>query len=144
MYSLFTVSTPLDSWCNQCLHESADDTIAAERVPGMPNILTWDGWHTFLHHKIIALPSDTFTHILAAIQALGIRLPHPLTRGDLPLHPHPEADAREQRFQTDIRALASTAMKARTAQVKATTSVLKHGAQAMQMASMPSGSYYYN
>jgi hypothetical protein len=123
-----------------------DDTIAAERVPGMPeqNILTWEGWHTYLHHKVVALPSDTFAHLLAAIRAFGIRLPHPLTRGDLPLHPHPEAAAREQRFQLDIRALASTAMKARTAQVNGLASVLKQGAQSIQMASMPAGSYYYN
>jgi hypothetical protein len=106
-----------------------------------PNFLTWDGWHTFLHHKV---PSGTFAHLLAATQALSIERPHSLTRGDLPLYPRPEAAAREQRFQTDIRALASTAMKARTAQVNAMASVLKQGAQNIQMASMPAGSYYYN
>jgi hypothetical protein len=35
-------------------------------------------------------------------------------------------------------------MKARTAQVNAMASVLKQGAQNIQMASMPAGSYYYN
>jgi len=121
------------------------DAIAAETVPGIPNrnILTWNGWHALLHHKILALPSDTYTHLLTAIQALGIKLPQPLTRGDFPLHPHPEAAAREQRFQQDIRALASTAMQARTSQVNAMAGLMRQGAQNMQMASMPAGSFYY-
>jgi hypothetical protein len=74
---------------------------------------------------------------------LGIKLPQPLTRGDFPLHPHPEAAAREQRFQQDIRALASTAMQARTSQVNAMAGLMRQGAQNMQMASMPAGSFYY-
>jgi len=122
------------------------NTIGAECVPGMlkPNILTWDGWHTFLHHKVAALPSETFSHLLAVLRALGIQLPQPLTRGDLPLHPHPEAAAREQKFQHDIRALARTAMHVGAVRANAVAGVLRQGAQAIQMASMPTGSYYYN
>jgi hypothetical protein len=125
--------------------KTTDDAIAAETVPGMPirNILTWNGWHAILHHKILALPSDTYTHLLTAIQVLGIKLPQPLTRGDLPLHPHPEAAAREQRFQQDIRVLAGTAMQARTSQVNAMAGIMRQGAQNIQMASMPAGSFYY-
>jgi len=122
------------------------NTIGAECVPGMPklNVLTWNGWHTFLHHKVAALPSETFSHLLAVLQALRIQLPKPLTRGDLPLHPHPEAAAREEKFQQDIRALARTAIHARAVQANAMAGVLIQGAQAVRVASMPSGSYYYS
>lgn len=123
----------------------ADDIIGAERVPGQQAaILTWDGWHTYLQHKVLAMPSDIFTHLVAALVMLKIQLPHPLKRSDLPLHPHPEAAAREQKFQTDIRQLAATAMQARTIRTNAMAGILRQGAMNMQMASAPSGSYYYN
>lgn len=119
-----------------------DDTIAAERVPGMnpANVLTWDGWHTFLHHKITAMPEDTFMQLINAIRILKINLPHPLTRTDLPLHPFPESSAREQKFQADIRNLATTYREAKSEQVRMMAGILKQGAMNMQMASSP---YYY-
>lgn len=121
-----------------------DDVIGAERVPNLPSaVLTWDGWHTYLHHKVLAMPSDTFTHLLAVFRALGIQLPHPLTRGDLPLHPDPEAAAREQKFQIDIRQLASMAMRVQSARTNAMASLMKQGAMGIQMAAAPSGSYTY-
>lgn len=123
----------------------ADDIIGAARVPGMPTaILTWDGWHTYLHHKVLALPSDTYKDLIAVLGQLNIQLPHPLSRGDLPLHPYPEAAAREQRFQTDIRQLAATAMQAKSMRTAAMAGILRQGAMGVRMAAAPSGSYYYN
>lgn len=123
-----------------------DDTIAAERVPGMnpANVLTWDGWHTFLHHKVTATPEDTFAQLVNAIRILKINLPHPLTRADLPLHPFPEASAREQKFQVDIRNLATTYRQAQSARVGMMAGILRQGAMNVQMASAPAGTYYYN
>jgi len=119
------------------------DTIGAERVPGQSAaILTWNGWHTYLQHKVLAMPSETYAHLVAALVALRIQLPQPLQRGDLPLHPFPEAAAREQKFQVDIRALAATAMRAKTMQTNAMASLLRQGAMGVQMAAAPAGSYW--
>ncbi|KAF7976312.1 hypothetical protein HWV62_7021 [Athelia sp. TMB] len=114
------------------------DIIGAERVPGLPTaVLTWDGWHTYLQHKVLAMPADTFTHLVAVLAQLRIQLPHPLKRGDLPLHPHPEAAAREEKFQVDIRQLASMAMQVRTARTNAMAGILRQGAMNIQMAAAP-------
>ena len=104
-----------------------DKHIGAECVPNTPkpNILTWNGWHTFLYHKIVVAPSETYTHFLSAIQTLGIQLPQPLLRGDLPLHPFPEAVNREQNFQQEILRLAGAAARMQMARVATMTGLMR-------------------
>ncbi|KAF7312434.1 hypothetical protein MIND_00256900 [Mycena indigotica] len=67
------------------------------------SVLTWEGWNTYLAHKILSNPDDTFAHIGAALRGLGIQLPWPLVRSDFPAYAYPDAAARELQFQQGIR-----------------------------------------
>jgi hypothetical protein len=87
------------------------------------------------------MPSETYTHLLSAMRMLGIQLPQPLSRGDLPLHPFPEAVARERSFQQQIQRLAGAAARMQIARAAMVTNLMKQAARGVEMASAPSGSY---
>ncbi|KAJ7067061.1 hypothetical protein C8F01DRAFT_1120140 [Mycena amicta] len=74
------------------------------------NVLTWEGWNTYLAHKILATPDEMYAHIGAALRGLNIQLPWPLLRSDFPEYAYPDASARELQFQQGIRDLAGAAL----------------------------------
>jgi hypothetical protein len=75
------------------LYDPADETYGCETVdmgPNSPrNILTWDGWHTFLEVDMKLDPDEFFKFLTGVTTRLGISLTHPLTRQDLPAAPDP-------------------------------------------------------
>jgi len=83
-------------------------TISAQCVGS--NVLSWEGWNTYLAHKILSGPDEMFAHIGAALRGLGIQLPWPLVRTDFPAYAYPDAAARELQFQQGIRNLAGAAL----------------------------------
>ncbi|KAK7063553.1 hypothetical protein R3P38DRAFT_2819051 [Favolaschia claudopus] len=78
------------------------------------NVLSWDGWNTFLAHKILSGPDDMYAQLGAVLRGLNIQLPWPLVRTDFPAYAYPDAAARELQFQQGIRDLAGAAMGGRT------------------------------
>ncbi|KAF7316750.1 hypothetical protein HMN09_00408100 [Mycena chlorophos] len=74
------------------------------------NVLTWEGWNTYLAHKILSNPDEMFSHIGAAVRGLNIQLPWPLLRTSFPSHAYADAAARELQFQQNIRNLAGAAI----------------------------------
>ncbi|KAJ6628738.1 hypothetical protein B0H10DRAFT_1989054 [Mycena sp. CBHHK59/15] len=85
-------------------------TIGAECV-GSNNVLSWEGWHTFLAHKILSSPDEMFAQLGAALRGLNMQLPWPLVRSDFPAYAYPDAAARELQFQQGIRNLAGLAIQ---------------------------------
>ncbi|KAJ7696806.1 hypothetical protein B0H17DRAFT_1197907 [Mycena rosella] len=83
-------------------------TIGAQCVGA--NVLSWDGWNTFLAHKILSAPDDMFATLGAVLRGLGLQLPWPLARADFPAYAYPDAAARELQFQQGVRDLAGAAM----------------------------------
>ena len=86
-------------------------TIGFELAPGQPRnepIVTWNGWHQYLLHKIRLEPETTFTHIMRVGAAMGLQL-H-LKRTDFPAMPDPAAQAKETEFKTKIFAMARGAV----------------------------------
>ncbi|KAJ7213559.1 hypothetical protein GGX14DRAFT_80361 [Mycena pura] len=83
-------------------------TIGAQCVGS--NVLSWEGWNTYLAHKILAGPDEMFAHVGAALRGLNIQLPWPLVRTDFPAYAYPDAAARELQFQQGIRNLAGAAL----------------------------------
>jgi hypothetical protein len=73
-------------------------------------VLSWDGWNTFLAHKILSGPDDMFAQLGAALRGLNLQLPWPLMRADFPAYAYPDAAAREMQFQQGIRDLAGAAL----------------------------------
>jgi len=74
------------------------------------NVLTWEGWNTYLAHKILASPDEMYSHIGAALRGLNIQLSWPLVRTDFPEYAYPDAAAREAQFQQGIRNMAGAAL----------------------------------
>ncbi|KAJ7508364.1 hypothetical protein B0H11DRAFT_2217662 [Mycena galericulata] len=83
-------------------------TVGAQCVGS--NVLSWDGWNTFLAHKILSGPDAMYGQLGAALRGLNIQLPWPLVRTDFPAYAYPDASAREAQFQQGIRDLAGAAM----------------------------------
>jgi len=86
-------------------------TIGAQCVGS--NVLSWDGWNTFLAHKILASPDEMFAQLGAVLRGLNLQLPWPLMRTDFPAYAYPDAAARELQFQQGIRDLAGAALGGR-------------------------------
>jgi len=89
-------------------------TIGAQCVGS--NVLSWEGWNTFLAHKILSGPDEMFAQLGAALRGLNLQLPWPLVRTDFPAYAYPDAAARELQFQQGIRDLAGSALGARPQQ----------------------------
>ncbi|KAJ6457263.1 hypothetical protein C8R45DRAFT_1221882 [Mycena sanguinolenta] len=89
-------------------------TIGAQRVGG--NVLSWEGWNTYLAHKILASPDEMFAQLGAVLRGLNVQLPWPLVRTDFPAYAYPDAAAREMQFQQGIRDLAGSALGANALQ----------------------------
>ncbi|KAJ6479278.1 hypothetical protein C8R47DRAFT_613126 [Mycena vitilis] len=83
-------------------------TIGAQCVGS--NVLSWEGWNTFLAHKILSGPDEMFAQLGAVLRGLGLQLPWPLVRTDFPVYAYPDAAARELQFQQGIRNLAGAAI----------------------------------
>jgi len=83
-------------------------TIGAQCVGS--NVLSWEGWNTFLAHKILSSPDEMFAQLGAVLRGLNIQLPWPLVRTDFPAYAYPDAAARELQFQQGIRDLAGAAI----------------------------------
>ncbi|KAJ7146500.1 hypothetical protein C8R44DRAFT_864260 [Mycena epipterygia] len=83
-------------------------TIGAQCVGA--NVLSWEGWNTFLAHKILSGPDEMFAQLGAALRGLNLQLPWPLVRTDFPAYAYPDAAARELQFQQGIRDLAGSAI----------------------------------
>ena len=87
--------------------------IGFELAPNRPRsspVVTWNGWHQYLLHKIRLEPDATFAHIMRVGAALGLQL-H-LKRTDFPAMPNPAAQAKEEQFKTQIFAMARGAFGA--------------------------------
>ncbi|KAJ7656994.1 hypothetical protein DFH06DRAFT_1132190 [Mycena polygramma] len=87
---------------------ATDQTIGAQCVGS--NVLSWEGWNTFLAHKILSSPDEMFAQLGAVLRGLGLQLPWPLVRTDFPAYAYPDAAARELQFQQGIRNLAGAAI----------------------------------
>ncbi|KAJ7157369.1 hypothetical protein C8R46DRAFT_1293995 [Mycena filopes] len=74
------------------------------------NVLSWEGWNTFLAHKILSAPDDMFAQLGAVPRGLNLQLPWPLVRSDFPKYAYPDAAAREMQFQQGTRNLAGAAL----------------------------------
>ncbi|KAJ6601038.1 hypothetical protein DFH09DRAFT_1126559 [Mycena vulgaris] len=83
-------------------------TIGAQCVGS--NVLSWEGWNTFLAHKILSGPDDMYAQLGAALRGLNLQLPWPLMRTDFPVYAYPDAAARELQFQQGIRDIAGAAL----------------------------------
>ncbi|KAJ7634994.1 hypothetical protein FB45DRAFT_478776 [Roridomyces roridus] len=83
-------------------------TIGAQCVG--TNTLSWDGWNTFLAHKILSAPDTMYAQLGASLRNLNIQLPWPLARGDFPPYAYPDAAARELQFQQTARNMAGAAL----------------------------------
>jgi hypothetical protein len=84
--------------------------IGIELAPNKPKtqpVVTWNGWHFYLMHKIKLEPDTTFMHLMRVGGALGLQLA--LQRRDFPAMPDPAAQAKEQQFKTRIFAMARDA-----------------------------------
>ncbi|KAJ7045213.1 hypothetical protein C8F04DRAFT_1068082 [Mycena alexandri] len=84
-------------------------TIGAQCVGS--NVLSWEGWNTFLAHKILSAPDEMFAQLGAVLRGLNLQLPWPLVRTDFPAYAYPDAAARELQFQQGIRNLAGAAIR---------------------------------
>jgi len=82
-------------------------TIGFELAPNRPRnepVVTWNGWHQYLLHKIRLEPDTTFAHVMRVGAAMGLQF-H-LKRTDFPAMPDPAAQAKETEFKTKIFAMA--------------------------------------
>ncbi|KAJ6541597.1 hypothetical protein B0H19DRAFT_318289 [Mycena capillaripes] len=86
-------------------------TIGAQCVGS--NVLSWEGWNTFLSHKILSAPDEMFAQLGSVLRGLNLQLPWPLVRTDFPAYAYPDAAARELQFQQGIRNLAGAAIGGR-------------------------------
>lgn len=80
----------------------SDSTIQAETDLGNDsprNILTWNGWHAYLEHKVKSDPNDAFNHLSQILSQLRIDIPKPLQRSDLPMNSDPNAVVVEHQFR---------------------------------------------
>ncbi|OCK80552.1 hypothetical protein K432DRAFT_382110 [Lepidopterella palustris CBS 459.81] len=87
--------------------------VGIELVPNQPRsapIISWNGWHQFLLHKILLEPETTFYHITRLLTALNLQIS--LNRTDFPLAPDPNALVKEARFRTEIYGLIRMGMRA--------------------------------
>ncbi|KAI0134184.1 hypothetical protein BJ170DRAFT_591170 [Xylariales sp. AK1849] len=81
--------------------------IPIELIPGQAPaepVLSRHGWNQYLFQKIIAEPQTTYFHLTRLCGRFGI--PFKLSMSDFPLLPDPTAQAKENRFSTEIMAFA--------------------------------------
>ncbi|CAK5265925.1 unnamed protein product [Mycena citricolor] len=74
------------------------------------NVLTWEGWNTYLAHKILAGPDEMYAHVGAVLRGLNVQLPWQMQRSDFPPYAYPDAAARELQFQQGVRDMAGAAL----------------------------------
>ena len=80
--------------------------IGIETIPGQPRtapVISWNGWHAFLVHKIKLEPETVFMQISRVSSALAV--PFTAARADFPIMPDPVAQAKESQFKTQVYAL---------------------------------------
>lgn len=104
-------------------------------------MLSWEGWNTFLAHKILSGPDEMFAQIGAALRGLNLQLPWPLLRTDFPAYAYPDAAARELQFQQGIRDLAGAVLGGR-AQYPAMGG--HHGARRSLMSGLIGSGFLFN
>jgi hypothetical protein len=107
------------------------------------NILSWNGWHTFLEHKVKQDPNDAFNHLTLVINQLRIGIPAPLQRSDLPMIADPNAVMREQQFRQQGMMLMQQYAANRHAATNAMASLMINGAHNIENAAAPVGGSYW-
>ncbi|KAH8652421.1 hypothetical protein BX600DRAFT_472549 [Xylariales sp. PMI_506] len=83
------------------------EVIPGARHAGGP-VVSWSGWHQFLLQKLLVEPQQVYLQLTRVCAAFS--LPFTFSPADFPPLPNPVAQAKEQRFRTEIYTLAQRSL----------------------------------